>query len=232
MKPRLKRPADKYDAYVEHPRYGRQPRHTGLNPDPDAPEVHLHWNATNSLEIQKRTARILGKSSEFTARLEAITPRELPRLAGTAIQADPARQSRATIPVTHYYDVEKICRNCRRHFIFFAEEQKHWYEELRFPLEADCVRCPECRKKEQFLARNRSTYEKLAATTKRDWRDNAKMAGCALTLVEHGIFRDRVLQRVAALLKTIPEAEREGKEHQDLLGRLRELRSKFTPSLS
>jgi hypothetical protein len=30
--------------------------------------------------------------------------------------------------------------------LLFAEEQKYWYEELKFPLEANCLDCVPCRK--------------------------------------------------------------------------------------
>ena len=41
--------------------------------------------------------------------------------------------------MTHYFDAKRVCRKCERPFLFFAEEQKYWYEDLRFPLEADCL---------------------------------------------------------------------------------------------
>ena len=223
MKSREKVFDQKYDDYVEHPRYGRVPRYTALNPNPYDPAVQLHSNATNLHEIQKRAKRILGKELGFLTGFEGITPTELPRIAGTAVHANPSKQNAPTVAVTHYYDLEKVCRSCKRPFIFFAEEQQYWYETLRFPLHADCVRCPECRKKERTLVSKRATYEKLAVTTKRDWRDNVKMADCALTLVEHGVFQDRVIERIRALLKTVPETERQEEYYQDLVRRLKQL---------
>jgi len=113
-----------YDGYVEHPRFGKRPHHTGLNPETDfGGDIFLHWHS----------------------------PREC-RIPNTAIASDLSRQTEATIPVTHYYDVKRQCRDCGKPFIFFAQEQKHWYEELKFPLEADCVRCSSCRKREQGIA--------------------------------------------------------------------------------
>jgi len=223
MKSRDKAFDKKYDAYVAHPRYGRRPHYTGLNPNPYDLKVQLHSNATNVHELQKRAVQVFGKKLGYMTPLEKITPQQLPRISGTAINADPKRQNQPTVPVTHYYDVERVCRNCKQPFIFFAKEQKYWYETLRFPLEADCVRCPECRKKEQFLARSRAAYEKLAVVTTRDWKDNLKMASYALTLVEHGIFHDQVVERIRALLKTIPESERKKESFQDLVNRLKKL---------
>jgi len=223
MKSRDKVFDKKYDAYVEHPRYGKRPRFTALNPDPYAPGVKLHGNATNVHELQKRTRRILGKDFWFMREVEKMTPAELPRISGTARKADPSKQNSPTVPVTHYYDVERICRCCKRPFIFFAEEQQYWYETLQFPLEADCVRCPDCRSSERFLAQNRSSYEKLAIAAKRSWNDNLKMVGCAVTLVEHGVFGGRVIQRIKGLLKSVPEPERSKETYQSLVARIRQL---------
>ena len=101
------RPRDDYSKFVDHPRYGHQPRVTGLNPDTNYADVFLHWHS--------------GK--EY-------------RIPNTAIPADLSRQAKATVPVTHYFDVRRQCRDCGRPFIFFAEEQKYWYEELKFKLDA------------------------------------------------------------------------------------------------
>src|SRR5688572_8761575 len=113
----MARDADEYAAFVDHPRYGRHPHITGLNPDGGSDDVFLHWR------WRKKGCLI----------------------PNTAIPADLSRQTAATIHVTHYFDQKLECRDCRRLFIFFAEEQKHWYEELGFGLDSDCVRCVFCR---------------------------------------------------------------------------------------
>jgi hypothetical protein len=121
-----------YDNYVEHPRFGRSPHVTGLNPQTDLTtgKPFVRWNATD-------------------------------RIPNTAIEADLTLQSRATVPVRHYYDVRRQCRDCGRPFIFFAREQKHWYEELGFPLESDCVRCAFCHRRQHGIAAIRERYEDL-----------------------------------------------------------------------
>jgi hypothetical protein len=55
-------------------------------------------------------------------------------MASTAVAADVSRQIFTTMPVTHYFDVKRVCRGCQRPFLFFADEQKHWYEELGFSI--------------------------------------------------------------------------------------------------
>jgi hypothetical protein len=166
---------DKYDSYVEHPRYGRRPRYTGLNPQTDfGGGTFLHWHSSGSC-----------------------------RIPNTAIPADPLRQSPATVSVTHYFDVERECRDCRRMFIFFAAEQQHWYEELQFGLDSDCVRCPPCRKKRQESTELREQYESLLHQPNRDERQTLTMAECCLKLIESGDFTTNQCQRVRALINCV-----------------------------
>jgi len=219
MKSPIPESEKKYESYAKHPRYGQRPRRTGLNPSPHDGNVRLHPNATTVHEIQKNAARA-GVKLPFLEQLVRISPKEPTRIPGTAIKANPEKQNHPTVPVSHYYDIEKVCRNCERHFIFFAEEQKHWYETLRFPLDSDCVRCLDCRKTEQFLSRNRSAYERLVNSKHRDWKDNLKMAKSALTLVENGVFGSKVLQKIRRLLKTVPDSEKINIGYEPLLKRL------------
>ena len=164
----------KYENYVEHPRFGRYPHITNLNPHSDLTtgKPYLHWNATE-------------------------------RIPNTAVEADLSRQSPATVPVTHYYDVERTCRDCARPFIFFAVEQKHWYEDLGLPLEADCVRCVPCRKRQQGIASKRERYEELFHIQERTPDQDLEMAECCLSLIEEGVFHTRQTERVRELLKRV-----------------------------
>lgn len=194
----VKRKLSKYDEFVEHPRYGRYPRVTGLDPGRTAPGVCLHWNATNPDEIAKAYRELVGHEPGFQSQ-------ERRRIPGTAIVADTAKQQPATVQVTHYYDVERRCCDCRQPFIFFAQEQKHWYESLRFPLEADAIRCPLCRQRNQALARARSCYDRLVKLSSRTEAETGRLIAALLTLMENGVFNLRQTEHVRALLKTLPE---------------------------
>ena len=185
---------DKYAQYVTHPRYGRRPRITGLNPKTDFDaDVFLHWHS----------------------------PEEC-RIANTAISARLSRQAPATVPVTHYFDVKRKCRDCDKWFIFFAEEQQYWYEELGFALESDCVRCVPCRKRQQGVAQQRERYEELFHIPQRTVDQNLEMADCCLALVEEAVFHRRQLQRVRMLLKSAKRELNENTEPRfnDLSARL------------
>lgn len=114
-----------------------------------------------------------------------------------------------TMGVTHYFDERRVCRDCQRPFLFFADEQKHWYEELRFTLEADCMRCVPCRKDEQVVSRARGRYEALVHVADRTAEQDLEMAECCLLLVEAGVFGRRRTEHVRALLKRAPAADRQ-----------------------
>lgn len=193
--------ADNYAGFVRHPRYGQRPRITGLNPETDytTGKVFLHWHSSEAC-----------------------------RIPNTAIPADIARQALATVPVTHYFDVRRQCRDCNRPFIFFAEEQKYWYEELGFPLESDCVRCVDCRKKQQGLERMRERYEELFRAPERSVPQDLELAECSLSLIEGGVFHKRQLQRVRMILKKLSSHTMHDTIHQadDLWKRVLALESK------
>lgn len=168
-----------WERFVAHPRYGLRPRVTGLNPAPDTlGAVVLHWHSPEQVRIPH-----------------------------TAIAADLSRQTPATVPVTHYFDVKRQCRDCGRPFIFFAEEQKHWYEELGFVLDADCVRCVECRQAQRGLDRQRQRYEELFHVPGRTVLEDLEFVECSLSLVEAGHFHARQLERVRRTLKRVSPDE-------------------------
>ena len=195
---RLRTTMKDYSDHVAHPRYGQAPQSTGFDPNPNSPDVHLHWNTPypRTKGQLRLIERLLG------------TPWSFPNdgtqmICGTAIVADLYRQTPGTMPVTHYYDLDKVCRDCARRFIFFAEEQKHWYEELGFPLEADAVRCPLCRKQVQVTRRKRARYERLFHLPFPTVAESMEMADCSLTLIEEGIFHYRQTQHVRMLLNRV-----------------------------
>lgn len=164
--------ADKYAEFVEHPRYGCGPRLTGCDPS-DGKNVFFHWHSGPEC-----------------------------RIPNTAIAADTSKQVEPTVAVTHYFDVIRTCRDCSRKFLFFAEEQKYWYETLGFGLDSDCVRCVECRKSEQQIARWRERYDMLLKQTARTESETLELIDSALSLIEVEVFGKRTLERTRALLNS------------------------------
>lgn len=219
----MKRKTDKYREFVDHPRYGRRPNTTGLNPSPMDAGVRLHWNTTTHKEIVAQYESIIGKLwpyGDFSAYTSGTK-----RIPNTAILADPSNQTRATVPVTHYFDLERRCRDCKRQFIFFAEEQRHWYEELGFGLESDCIRCTECRKKQQGVARLRERYESLFHVEEKSEQQILELVDCCLQLVEQSVFTPKRLEFARMLLNKIDADSdlRQRREYIDLAARSRTL---------
>jgi len=166
---------DEYGHYVAHPRYGQGPHITGLNPQHDyIGGVALQWHSPSEC-----------------------------RIPDTAVPADLTRQSPATFPVTHYFDLKRSCDDCRKPFIFFAEEQKYWYEELGFGLESDCIGCAFCRKKQQGIAQSRAWYEALFHIADRTVEQKLEMTECCLNLVEASVFHRNQIQHIRMLLNQL-----------------------------
>jgi hypothetical protein len=212
--------SDKYADFVDHPRYGRGPNITGLNPSPAEPNVHLHWNTSTQQEIISRYEAIIGEKWPHG---KVHSGREFnKRIPNTAIAADLAKQTAATMQVTHYFDLERSCRDCNRPFIFFAREQKYWYEQLGFGLDSDCVRCVDCRKQQQGIDRQRELYESLFHIADKTEQQTLEMASACLYLMEKSVFSTRQTERVRMLFNSIPtDAKlRKYKRFTDLLKRL------------
>ncbi len=172
-----------YKNYVEHPRYGRKPRVTGLNPGEDFKlGICLHWHSG--------------------------------RIPNTAIEADLSRQSPATVPVTHYYDLQRKCRSCQRPFIFFAEEQRYWYEELQFGLEADAVHCVECRQEHRELGRIRALYQSLSGKARAD-AETLEMVEAGILLIREGMFGHKCLPKLRGSLKALANLSESRQQHAD-----------------
>ncbi len=156
-----------------HPRYGNQPRFTGLNP------------------LQFKDGAFLGWHGEDC------------RIPGTAITANPDSQVGACVQITHFFDHGMHCADCGRAFIFFAEEQKFWYETLKMPLDVNCIRCLACRKAKRDIAGLRATYEQLLSRPDRTVDDDLELTNAGLSLVEDGVFQVKSLEKIRATLNRL-----------------------------
>jgi hypothetical protein len=147
--------------YVNHPRYGNQPMHSDFSASIEE-IMAAHWSYDE----------------------RSIFP-------DSAIKADINKQNYSVFPRTIYVDIEKQCVQCNRWFIFFAEEQKYWYETLEFYIDADCIKCIDCRKKEQSIKHMMLEYEKLVISKNRSHGETKKLKNIALELYQLGYIRDR-----------------------------------------
>jgi hypothetical protein len=180
---------------VEHPRYGSQPWVTGLNVKKWSNDVYFRAWTKAELDARRNDKGWVGINLDYIGFL----------IPGTAIAGDPAKQHGSCMLNTHYYDIERKCRDCGRLFLFYAEEQRYWYEELEFPVDADCVRCYPCRRAMQDIDRCVQRYEELESESDPPPDVQAELASLRVTLVQAGRFHVRQLEQVRAFLKRHPE---------------------------
>ncbi len=147
--------------YVTHPRYGSKPSKSDF--------IYSEYEILNSY---------WGYDKNF------IFPE-------SAIKADINKQNYSTFPREMYVDIEKQCIQCKRWFIFYAVEQKFWYEILKLYIDVDCIKCIDCRKKEQSIKQKLHDYEMLLRNKNRTEKDNKNLKNIALELFQLGYIRDK-----------------------------------------
>jgi hypothetical protein len=66
---------------------------------------------------------------------------------GKALIAHPSVQQYCDFdPYLAYYDLKKLCGKCGKYYTFIKEEQRYWYEGLKFWVQSKPKECAECRK--------------------------------------------------------------------------------------
>jgi hypothetical protein len=118
---------------------------------------------------------------------------------GTGIKAKPMFMCPAM-----YFDLLKTCVDCGRHFIFYAAEQRHWYEDLGFSPAADCIRCVECRKHQQADERSHNEYQRVISMSRRSMGDISTLVSAAIDLNRHGKLKS--FEKVRAILNVATNA--------------------------
>ncbi len=121
--------------------------------------------------------------------------------------ADPSKQNYSVFPRAYYVDVLRNCRKCERRFIFFAREQRYWFETLRFYVDADCVDCPVCRRDSQVTRRRLRRYSDLLQKAAPSDRELMSLVDDGAYLLTNGTLRrlDRIGQLKNEALKHIPD---------------------------
>ncbi len=150
------------------------------------------------------------------------------RVPFTAIKADEAKLQDATVPISHYFDFRRTCIECDRPFLFFAEEQRYWYEELGFPLDADCVRCVPCRTAARRLRRGQQEIARLRSQTDVTPEEVFRAADVSLLLFEKGVIGKRALSGVRALLNRLGSnlSEEDAERRTAIRAQIKELESR------
>lgn len=108
----------------------------------------------------------------------------------TAIPADIEKQNYSVLPRSIYVDIEVCCEGCNRLFIFFAKEQKYWFETLNFYVDADCRRCSDCRIKVREIKSLQMKYESLQKISIRTTEEATELKQVALELYQLGYIKN------------------------------------------
>jgi hypothetical protein len=146
--------------FVKHPRYGALPHTSGLA----VPEEEI-------------------RESFWSLQRETMFPESV-------LAARPDEQNYGTFPRLYYVDVLRNCRSCGLRFIFFAKEQRYWFETLKFFVDADCVLCPDCRRESRSINRRVRRYSDLMKRKARTPDDLQTLVDDATYLFERGTLRN------------------------------------------
>ena len=144
--------------FVPHPRYGSVPH-------------------TSGVVVAEQKIR----ESFWRLRNETLFPESV-------LVAAPERQNYSVFPRLYYVDVLRECRTCKRPFIFFAKEQRYWFETLKFYVDADCVQCPDCRRESRSVQHRLRRYSDLMREQSRTPAQLQKLVDDATHLFAHGLL--------------------------------------------
>ena len=163
--------------FVPHPRYGSTPTRSGVRGFSAQDIAASHWRYD----------------------IATIFPESV-------LVADTSRQNYSLYPRPFYVDMRRTCRGCSRPFIFFAAEQKHWFEVLQFYVDADCVHCPECRQQRIAAKREFQRYTALVNIAAPTNKELQQLVDLTVSLLGQGVLKNRTrlgqLKNLA--LKQIP----------------------------
>ena len=163
---------------VPHPRYGSEPLVSGVRGISPEAILNGYWGY----------------------RSEKIFPESV-------LVADASKQNYSVFPRQFYVDILKTCRSCARPFIFFAAQQKHWFETLRFFVDADCVHCSECRAQRTATKRAVQHYSSLVQLDQPKPDELQQLVDASVLLLSQGSLKNRTrLGHIKNLaLKQIPQ---------------------------
>lgn len=100
-----------------------------------------------------------------------------------AITGEPRKQLFLDYPPYFaYFDQEKVCRVCQQIFVFEKGEQQHWYEHLRFWVQATRVYCKDCQSEKRQLDRLSQLLYNFQYT---DWEPLKEIVGIYLQRKEY-----------------------------------------------
>ncbi len=130
----------------------------------------------------------------------------------SAIKAVISRQNFSVCPRHWYINATFTCSRCGTDFLFSAEEQRFWYEELRFYVDSCPRQCQQCRSDLRQLKALRQEYDRdIARAMGRASSPELKARLIAVidTLMDGGIvLPDRAIESRSTLAKQLERNEK------------------------
>ena len=134
--------------------------------------------------IRRTAATKAGRKVEWWEYDSSFEP-PLPR---GALRGDPSKQVFCTahhLPKYFYVDEHRECVQCSTQFKFAAEEQKFWYETLKFNFNSVAIRCPDCRRRRRTQAALSNQIARARTDLARSPEDPATLLALGEALVRY-----------------------------------------------
>lgn len=125
----------------------------------------------------------------------------------SAIKADISKQNYSVCPRHWYVNATFMCARCYEEFLFSADEQRFWYEELSFYVDSRPQQCHKCRSDIRQLKALRQEYEReIALALKRETSSEvkARLVTVIDALINGGVsLPDQIIERRNTLTKQL-----------------------------
>lgn len=132
----------------------------------------------------------------------------------TAVRADIKQQNFSMCPRHWYIDAAFKCSRCGESFVFTADEQKFWYEELKFWIDSLPRECAQCRKELRALKALQQEYDRdiASAMSKSTSVDQKQRLVAVIEAIEAGgvNLAEKARENRRILLTQIEKARRPG----------------------
>jgi Probable zinc-ribbon domain len=132
----------------------------------------------------------------------------------TAVRADISRQNFSVCPRHWYINAAFHCSRCGQPFVFTAEEQKFWYEELKFWIDSRPKECAKCRQELRAMKALQQEYDReiASALSKETSVDQKQRLVAVIEAIEAGgvTLAAKVVENRRVLLSQIQKSRRPG----------------------
>lgn len=117
-----------------------------------------------------------------------LDPDWQPALPKGAVRGNPREQhfcGYCHFPKYFYLDETRRCVQCGEDFVFTADEQKFWYENLKFNFHSTAIRCRDCRRQRRSVKALQRSLEAAAAQLEQSGEDPLVQLAYAEALIEY-----------------------------------------------